>query len=102
MIYSLDLGVLLPAYVISAYWLRKRQAWGYAFTAVLLVKIATLGPAVLAMIAFMLSEGIAVVVPQILIFSVLSLLGLGLLVRFVMSIGPVPTLSSSSLSGGMG
>lgn len=27
-IYSLDLGVLVPAFVLSAYWLWERRAWG--------------------------------------------------------------------------
>lgn len=86
-IYSLDLGVLIPAFVLSAYWLWKRRAWGYAFTGVLLVKIATLGLAVLAMIAFMIRDGVAVVLPQVVIFAVLSCLAIVLMGRFVLSIG---------------
>lgn len=48
-IYAMDLAVLLPAVLIVAVWLRRRRAWGYVFTGVLLVKFATLGLAVLAM-----------------------------------------------------
>jgi len=61
--------------------------WGYAFTGVLLVKIATLGLAVLAMIAFMIRGGVAVVLPQIVVFAVSSLLAIALMARFVLSIG---------------
>jgi hypothetical protein len=87
-IYSLDLGVLVPAVALSVYWLRERRPWGYAFTAVLLVKITTLGGAVLAMIAFMLRAGQSVVLPQIVIFGALTAVGLLLLVRFLSSIDP--------------
>lgn len=101
-IYSLDLGVLTPAFILSAYWLWKRRAWGYAFTAVLLVKIATLGLAVLAMILFMIRDGMAVVLPQVVIFAVISLLALVLMARFVLSInpesGPIPSASSPGQS----
>lgn len=87
-IYSLDLGVVIPAFALSAYWLWKRRPWGYVFTAVLLAKGATLGLAVMAMIIVMLSDGQTVVVPQIVIFAVLSLAGLLLTARFVLSIDP--------------
>ncbi|WP_458189552.1 hypothetical protein [Haladaptatus sp. NG-WS-4] len=87
-IYSLDLGVLVPAFVLSAYWLWRGRAWGYAFTGVLLVKIATLGLAVLAMVVFQVSDGQTVPLPQIVIFGLLSLLGVALMARFVLSIRP--------------
>ena len=63
-IYSLDLGIVVPAFALSAYWLWKRRAWGYAFTAVLPVKIATLGGAVLAMVVFMILDGQPVPLPR--------------------------------------
>lgn len=101
-IYSLDLGVLTPAFVSSAHWLRKRRAWGYAFTGVLLVKIATLGLAVLAMIVFMIRDGQTVVLPQVVIFVILSLLALVLTIQFVLSIDPetdpIPTAPSPGRS----
>ncbi|WP_435551343.1 hypothetical protein [Natrinema sp. CGMCC1.2065] len=86
-IYSLDLGIIVPAFVLTAYWLWNRRAWAYAFTAVLLVKIATLGGAVLAMIVFMTLEGQAVPLPQILIFGTLTAISLWLMGRFLMAIG---------------
>ncbi|USZ68202.1 hypothetical protein NGM10_00315 [Halorussus salilacus] len=87
-IHSLDLGVVAPAFVLSAYWLRERRAWGYAFTAVLLVKVATLGGAVLAMALFMMLDGQTVPLPQVLIFGALTLAGLFLTGRFLRSIDP--------------
>ncbi|WP_089865255.1 hypothetical protein [Halogranum rubrum] len=56
-IYFLDLGVIVLAFALSSYWLYKRRPWGYAFTVVLLVKIAALGGAVLAMAYFMINDG---------------------------------------------
>lgn len=82
-IYSLDLGIIVPAFLLTAYWLWRGQAWGYAFTAVLLVKIVTLGGAVLAMALFMVLDGQAVPLPQIVIFGVLTLVSLLLGVRYL-------------------
>lgn len=87
-IQSMDLGVVVPAFALSAYFLSQRRAWGYVFTGVLLVKGTTLGLAVLAMIVFMLADGVAVPLAQILIFVVLSLTGLVLMVRFLGAIEP--------------
>lgn len=58
--YVLDLGVVVPALIITADLLRRDRAWGYVFTDVLLVKVATLGDAVLAMAFFMVRDGAAV------------------------------------------
>ncbi|RKD95880.1 hypothetical protein ATJ93_2743 [Halopiger aswanensis] len=87
-IYSLDLGILVPGFVLTAYWLRNRRAWGYAFTAVLLVKIATLGGAVLAMVVYMIHDGQAVPLPQVVIFGTLTAISLGLIGRFLAAINP--------------
>ncbi|WP_158056603.1 hypothetical protein [Halorussus halophilus] len=87
-IYALDLGVVLPAFALSAYWLWRRRAWGYVFTAVLLVKATTLGLAVLAMAYFMIRAGSAVPLPQIVIFGALTLVSGTLLGRLLLSLSP--------------
>nr|WP_245547755.1 hypothetical protein [Halovivax ruber] len=87
-IYSLDLGVVIPAFALSAYLLRNRRPLGYAFTAVLLVKIATLGGAVLAMIVFMIRDGQTVPLPQLLIFGTLTAVSLVLMGRFLRAVDP--------------
>jgi len=86
-IYSLDLGVVVPAFALSASLLWQRDPWGYAFTAVLLVKVATLGGAVLAMAWFVIRDGQPVPVAQITIFGTLTLLSLVLMARFLLAIG---------------
>lgn len=87
-IQSLDLAVVVPAFVLSAYWLRHRRAWGYVFTAVLLVKAATLGLAVLAMAMLQIRAGQTVPFPMLAVFGVVSVLALALTVRFVLAVGP--------------
>ena len=85
-IHVLDLGVVLPAFALSAYWLARRRPWGYAFTGVLLVKGTTLGLSILSMILFMLREGIPVALPQVVVFAGLSLLGAALVARFLLAL----------------
>ncbi|WP_121819512.1 MULTISPECIES: hypothetical protein [Halostella] len=98
-IYSFDLGIIVPAFVLTAYWLWERRPWGYAFTAVLLVKVATLGGAVLAMAATMIRDGQPVPLPQIVIFGALTLASLGLMARLLLAIDPereAPTAESTA------
>lgn len=85
-IQSLDLGVVVPSFALSAAFLWKQRAWGYVFTGVLLVKGTTLGLAVLAMIVFMLRDGQPVPLLQIVLFALLGLTGLGLTTRFIRAI----------------
>jgi len=93
-IQSLDLGVVIPSFTLSAALLWKQRAWGYVFTGVLLVKGTTLGLAVLAMIVFMLQNGQAVPLPQIILFALLSLSGLALVTRFIRGISPGTSTTS--------
>ena len=85
-IYSFDLGIVLPAFALTAYLLWKRRAWSYAVTAVLLVKVTTLGGAVLAMAWFMVRDGQPVPLPQVVVFGALTILSLFLMGRFLLSI----------------
>lgn len=85
-IFSFDLGIIIPAFLLTAYWLWRGNPWGYAFTAVLLVKVTTLGGAVLAMAAYMIQAGHGVPLPQIIIFGLLTLISVLLMVRFLLSI----------------
>ncbi|ADB63137.1 hypothetical protein Htur_4320 (plasmid) [Haloterrigena turkmenica DSM 5511] len=98
-IYAFDLGIIVPAFVLTAYWLRVGRPYGYAFTAVLLVKIATLGGAVLAMAVFMIRDGQAVPAPQIVIFGALTLGSVVLMVRFLRSIPSDSSPVSNTLTG---
>jgi hypothetical protein len=94
-IQSFDLAVLLPAFALSAYWLHRGLPWGYAFSAVLLVKATTLGLAILAMVGVMLADGQAVPAPQIVIFGVLTAVGLVVTGRFLLAIAPGESASTT-------
>lgn len=45
--YVLDLGIVFPAIIISAIMNLRKQAWGYLFSGVALIKIVTILPAVI-------------------------------------------------------
>ncbi|MFD1563060.1 hypothetical protein ACFR99_05815 [Haloarchaeobius amylolyticus] len=100
-IYSLDLGIVVPALVCSASWLRQRRPWGYAFTAVLLVKLATLGGAVMAMAVVSILEGQSVPAAQLVVFGGITVVSIVLTARLLRAIGadsrprPVESVSGS-------
>ena len=56
-VHVFDLAVVMPAFVITAVLLRRGRPWGAVLAAILLVKAATIGLAVLAMIWFMARAG---------------------------------------------
>jgi hypothetical protein len=51
-VYVLDLGVVVPLALLSAWWLWHDRAWGYVLAGFLLVKAATMGLALLSMTVF--------------------------------------------------
>jgi hypothetical protein len=51
-VYVLDLGVVVPLALLSAWWLSRRQPWGFVLAGMVLVKAATMGWALLAMTLF--------------------------------------------------
>src|SRR5690606_8853779 len=52
-IQALDLGVVVPAALITGVLLYKGNGWGYALASILLIKVSLLGTAILSMIYFM-------------------------------------------------
>lgn len=85
-IQSIDLAVLLPALLVTAVWLWRGRPWGLPITGVLLVKIATLGLAVLAMAVVQMRAGQEVAPPMLVIFGLITLTSLALAIRFVAGI----------------
>lgn len=85
-IHSLDLGIILPAFLLTAYWLHRGEPWGYVLAGVLLVKGTTITLAVLSMVGLMVADGQAVPLAQVVIFAALSLVGLALVARFLRAI----------------
>jgi hypothetical protein len=87
-VHVLDLGVVLPAFLLAAYLLARRRPWGYVLTGVLLAKVVTLGLAILSMTLFMLRAGEVVPLPMLVVFGLLTALSLLALVGFLRALGP--------------
>ena len=47
-VYVLDLGFVVPLLLLTGYWLRRRNVWGYVAAVVMLVKALTVGAGLLA------------------------------------------------------
>jgi hypothetical protein len=59
-VYVLDLGVVVPLSLLSAWWLWCDRPWGYVLAGFILVKGATMGLALLSMTAFAVRAGLPV------------------------------------------
>jgi len=77
-IQALDLGVIVPTSLITATLLLKKHAWGYALSSVMLLKILTMGTALIAMIIGQILAGATVDVVISTIFVIISLSGITL------------------------
>ena len=77
-IQALDLGVIVPTSLITASLLLKKQPWGYALASVMLLKILTMGTALIAMIVNQLLEGVQIDPVTSVIFVLISLAGISL------------------------
>jgi hypothetical protein len=56
-VYTLDLGLIVPLSVLSAWWLWQRKPWGFVGAGVLLIKACAMGLALLAMNWFSVNAG---------------------------------------------
>lgn len=81
-IQALDLGVVVPAAVITGILLFKGKKWGYALASILLIKISLLGTAILSMIYFMAQNGVKIEIGQAMFFIVVTVLGIIITVAF--------------------
>jgi hypothetical protein len=81
-IQALDLGVIVPLAAITGTLLLKREAWGYTLASLVLIKGLTLGTGILSMVLFMALNGVEVVIPQVIMFIVLTVCALALSIVF--------------------
>ncbi len=81
-IQAMDLGILVPLGLTIGYLLLKRNAWGYALSSIVLIKVATYGTAVLAMALFQALNGIEVFLPFVLVIVALVAVSVALNVMF--------------------
>jgi hypothetical protein len=75
-IQALDLGIIVPISVLTAILLWRDQPWGYALSAVVLIKGLTMGAALVAMIIGMILAGVPVSLVEIIMFSGIALAAL--------------------------
>lgn len=75
-IQALDLGIIVPTSVLTAVLLWQARPWGYALSAVVLVKGLTMGAALIAMIIGQLLAGVSVSLIEIVMFSGIALAAL--------------------------
>ena len=81
-VFVLDLGVVVPLALLSAWWLGRDAAWGYVLAGFVLVKAATMGLALLSMTAFAFGAGQAVEPGLTIVWLVLAASGLAMSVAF--------------------
>ncbi len=74
-VHVLDLGVVIPAVFITAWWLRQGRAWGFVLSGVLFVKLITISLAVLGMIAWMAAHGNPVEPVEVIVFTLTTVVG---------------------------
>jgi hypothetical protein len=72
----LDLGVIVPTSVFTAILLLKRQPWGYTLSTVILLKILTMGAALISMIIVQMLAGVAVDPAISITFGLISVTGI--------------------------
>jgi hypothetical protein len=75
-IQALDLGIIVPTSILTAILLWKDQPWGYALSAVVLIKGLTMGAALIAMIIGQILAGVPVSSVEIIMFSGIALAAL--------------------------
>lgn len=75
-IQALDLGVIVPTSLITATLLLKNQPWGYALSSVMLIKILTMGTALIAMIVGQILADVPVDPVTSIIFVLISISGI--------------------------
>lgn len=81
-IQALDLGVVVPAAIITGVFLFKGKEWGYVLASIFLVKVSLLGTAILSMIYFMTQNGVNIELGQAIFFIIVTILGITISVAF--------------------
>lgn len=87
-VHVLDMAWMLPAFLITAITLWRKQAIGYLLAGAALSFVVLLALAVLSMVVFFIHAGYPVVIPQVLVFAVVFVFSLGLLVSYLKALQP--------------
>lgn len=89
-VHVFDLGVVMPAFVITGVLLLRDRPWGYVLAGLLLVKAATIGLAVVSMMWFMARAGFAVSMPYAVFFVALTASAVGYSWQLLSGLGARP------------
>jgi hypothetical protein len=87
-VHVFDLGLVLPALLLAAVMLLRDRPWGYVLAGMLLVKAATIGLWVVAMIWFSARRGFATPAAYTGFFVLLTAIGAGLAWWFLAGLAP--------------
>jgi len=82
-VYVLDLGVVVPLALLGAAWLLRRKPWGSIVAGFILVKVATMGMALMAMTWFLARSGQPVEMALSVIWVFLAVSGVAMAVWFL-------------------
>lgn len=85
-VYSMDLGLAVPAFILAAVLILKRTTWGYVLTAVLLVKAVTMWTALIAMTVAAAMQGVEMGAGDIVMAPVFNVISIVLLVLVLKNI----------------
>jgi len=94
-VHVFDLAIVLPAMVIAAVMLLRRRPWGLVLSGVLLVEAATIGLWVLVMMWFMAGAGYPIPMPQLILFALLTAIGVYLSWSLLTAVPSVRSLAPS-------
>jgi hypothetical protein len=94
----LDMAWMLPAFVIAAVSLARKTALGYTLAGAALTFVVLLSLAVLSIVAFMITRGYPVIIPQVALFSALFVLALGLLGWYLKALRSAAEASGTGVS----
>jgi len=89
----LDMAWLLPALVITAVGLWRKQPIAYTLAGALLTFFLLMALAVLAMVVFMVRAGQPVVIPQVVIFVVMFAVSSSMVIGYLKNLQSSPTAS---------
>jgi hypothetical protein len=76
-IQALDLGIIVPASLVTAVLLWKQEPWGYTLASVLLVKALMMGVALIGMMIGQALAGVAMSVVEVVVFTGIALAAIG-------------------------
>jgi hypothetical protein len=89
-IHVLDMAWILPAFAITALSLWRKHALGYTLAGALLSYCVLLILAILSMVVFMMRGGHPIAVPQVIIFTILLTISLGMLIWYMKGLRSSP------------